>query len=598
MSSQAQPLEALSLEEKLSAVKARREQLGMIGMKLMMENPLFAVDSAEIRGNSYRVFKNAPQNMAEMLAQASSHGDKDFIIHEDERISFAETWSRACRLANVLKASFNLKKGDRVAIAMRNYPEWCIGYMAVMALGGVVVPLNAWWKSDELEFALKDCEAKTVIVDAKRMSYIRPFSQDMGLTLILARGGIEDIDGEGGLGDNEYSYEDLLETNNNTTMPAHNTQPEDDYCILYTSGSTGKPKGVILTHRSSISTLLSWMFLSQIIKTVNGGVSPFGEVPGILVSIPLFHVTGMQQSFLLSYIAGRKIAFMYRWSGEAAVDIINKEKLTNFMGVPSQAFELIEASGEKGLPTMLDIRTGGAKCPPEHGRQLIKKFPHAGVAPGYGLSETCALGSVMSKDDYALFPDSTGVAAPPVTDLKIMNVDDENDFKACGVNEAGEIWLRSPANFRGYLNLPELTERTLSKDGWFRTGDIGRVDENGLVFILDRIKDIIIRGGENISCAEVEARVYEFAGVSEAAVFSVPDELLGERVGLVVFPKPDTKIDIKALRNFIADDLAGFKVPEKIWISPMSLPRLASEKFDKNTVRTIALQNKPDFETS
>ncbi|MAW79931.1 MAG: hypothetical protein CMI63_06810 [Parvularcula sp.] len=548
--------------------------------KLLSENPMFKVGEAEIRGNVYRVFENAPPSLAALFAQgAATHGEKEFLIFEDERVSSAELWRRACRLAHALQDELGVKQGDKVALAMRNFPEWCVTYMAVIALGGVIVPLNAWWKDEELHYGLEDCGAKIVIADARRLEYLLPSKKDLGLTLVLAR---EDADGA------DYRFEDLLERSNNDSMPAVDIHPDDDFCIVYTSGSTGHPKGVVLTHRGAISALFSWSFVAAILKELRDGVSPFGDNPGILLGIPLFHVTGSHSIFLLSYMVGRRVVMMYRWDPKEAAAVINREKLTNFVGVPSQSFELMQAVGPEGLPTLIDIAAGGAKRPADHVKKLAEKFQNGKPSSGYGLSETNALGCVISQGDYQLRPDSTGRPVPPVTDIKIVK--DGEDQPAGSV---GEVWIRSPANFRGYHNLPEETAKSITSDGWFRTGDLGRMDEEGYLYIVDRLKDLIIRGGENISCLEVENRVYEHGDVAEAVVFSVPDEVLGERVGLVVYPKEGMTIDAADLREFLAEELAAFKVPERIWISPSKLPRLGTAKFDKITVRKIALQHPP-----
>ena len=547
--------------------------------RLLAEDPLFAVGEAEIRGNAYRIFKNAPPNLVGLFLYGTQFGDKDLIVYEDERLSFAETWSRACRLAHALKKRFDIGKGERVAIAMRNYPEWCVSYMAIISLGAVAVPLNAWWKTEELRFALADCGAKLVIADERRLGYILPFKDELGLTLILARG-------EAGGAD--HLYNDILASSEDTTLPAAEIAPDDDFCIVYTSGSTGEPKGVILTHRGAVTTLLSWAFMASAIKEARGGVSLFGDDPGVLLAVPLFHVTGSHSLFMMSLLIGRRIVMMHKWEPERAVELIDKYRLTNFVGVPSQSYELMEAAAAASLPSLMDIGSGGAKRPPEHVRMLKAKFPGANPTSGYGLSETNALGCVISLDDYQKHPDSTGRPVPPLCDIKIITETGE-----ARTGEVGEIWIRSAANFRGYLNLPEETARCLTADGWFKSGDLGRFDEEGFLYIVDRVKDLIIRGGENISCLEVENRAYEYAGVAEAAVFSVPDEVLGERVGLVVFPKRGAALDPHALRNFMSAALAEFKAPERIWISPAPLPRLGTEKFDKRTIRMIALQHPP-----
>ena len=549
--------------------------------RILAEEPMFAVGEADIRGNTYRVFKNAPPSLVGIFLFGTQFADKDFLIYEDERLTFAETWERACRFANALARDFKIGKGDKVAIAMRNFPEWCISYMAIISLGAVVVPLNAWWKNEELHYGLADCGAKLVIVDDKRMERILPCKKDLGLTLILARGG-----GEGA----DHHYEDLLESCWDASVPSVDIQPEDDFCIVYTSGSTGNSKGVILTHRGVVSTLLSWAFVASALKEARGGESLFGDNPGILLAVPLCHVTGSHSLFLMSMLIGRRVVMMYKWDPKKAVELINHHQLTNFVGVPSQSYELVDAAGDTSMPSLLDIGSGGAKRPPEHVKLLKKKFPNANPASGYGLSETNALGCIISLDDYQKHPDSTGRPVPPVTDIKIMMEEGEAQ-----TGEVGEIWIRSPANFRGYLNLPEETAKSLTPDGWFKSGDLGRFDEEGFLYIVDRTKDVIIRGGENISSLEVEHRAHEFPGVAEVAAFSVPDEVLGERVGLVVYPKPGATVEPLALRDFIASELAEFKVPERIWISPVPLPRLGTEKFDKRTVRMIALQHPPAY---
>lgn len=557
------------------------EQITASAFRLLVENPLFKVGSATIRGNEYRVFENAPANLTGIFRLGAGHGDKEFLYYEGETWTYAQMWAETVRCADALANGVGVKKGDRVALAMRNYPEWCAVYMAVISLGAVVVPLNAWWKTEELKYALRDCGAKVAVVDDKRLDYIRPFKDDLGVKTVLVRSAADGAD---------WCYADLVGESRAGDLPQVAIDSDDDYAIYYTSGSTGNPKGVVLTHRGAISTLMSWAFLASAVKDARGGVSLFGDDPGVLLGIPLFHVTGSHAIFLMSWIVARRMAVMYRWDPALAVDMINRRRLTNFVGVPSQSFELIEAAGDTSMPTLIDIGSGGAKRPPEHVKKLKEKFAGANPSSGYGLTETNAAGCVISLGDYQQRPDSTGRALPPLTDIKIMG-----DAGDCKTGEVGEIWIRSAANFRGYLNLPEDTARALTPDGWFRTGDLGRLDDEGFLYIVDRLKDLIIRGGENISCLEVEARAYAHPAVAQTIAFSVPDDALGERVGLVVHPKDGARFDPKELRDFMARELAGFKLPERIWISPAPLPKLGTEKFDKQTIRRIALQHPPQW---
>ncbi len=555
------------------------DMIAASAFKLLMSDPAFKVGQATIRGNEYRVFENAPPNLAGIFALGKAHGAKDFLYFESETWTHARLWSEAGRFANALSGGLGLKKGDRVAIAMRNYPEWCAAFFAIVSIGAVVVPLNAWWKTEELRYALKDCGAKLVIGDDKRLDLMAPFKDELGLTFIAVRCARDFA---------EHRWDDLAARANTDAMPLSDIGPEDDYAIYYTSGSTGNPKGAILTHRGAISTLMSWMLILASITDANGGKPLHGDNPGVVLAIPLFHVTGSHAIFLMSWILGRRMAMLYRWDAREAIDSINKHRLTNFVGVPRQSYELIEAAGSTPMPTLVDIGSGGAKRPPDQVRKLKEKFPNANPSSGYGLTETNAAGCVISLGDYQKRPDSTGRALAPLCDLKIVG-----ETVEASSGEVGEIWIKTASNFRGYLNLPDDTANALTADGWFRSGDLGRLDGEGFLYIVDRLKDLIIRGGENISCLEVEARAYQHPAVAQAQVFSVPDEVLNERVGMVVHPREGVPFDPQSLRDFMARELAGFKCPERIWISPQPLPKLGTEKFDKRTIRRVALQHRP-----
>ena len=565
----------------LKDVKLDLPTLMQAAMKVLSENSLFQVGEAEIRGNRYRVFNNIPKNLGRFFAETTAaQGEKPFLTYEGERLSFADLQDRALRFARGLADQYGVKPGDHVAIAMRNYPEWCVAYLGLAALGAVAVPLNAWWRGDELKFGLEDSGAKIAIVDGRRLEYILPFKKALGLTLVLARD-----KGEGA----DARLEDLIDKSEPLAEIA-DPDPDERYCIVYTSGSTGRPKGVVLTHRSALSAIYSWFFLVNVLEEARGGKLA-GDNPGILLAVPLFHVTGSHSIFMLSFLLGRRAVMMHRWNAEEAATLIKDEQLTNFVGVPSQSFELMRASGNDGLPTLVDVGAGGAKRPPDQVAKLASAFANAMPSSGYGLSETNGLGSVISLNMYQERPGSTGRPVPPLTDMKIVK-----DGKDCPRGEVGEVWIRTPANFAGYWNLPDDTKKALTEDGWFRTGDLGYMDDQDFLFIVDRLKEIIIRGGENISCLEVEAAAYEHETVAEAAVFAVPDDVLGERVGLVVYPKDGSGLEASDLHEFMCERIAGYKVPERIWVSPAPLPRLGTEKFDKLTVKKIALQHPPTLE--
>jgi len=555
------------------------ERLLASAMKLLMQEPLFKVGSATIRGSDYRIFENAPENLLGVFREGAARGNAPFLHYDDETLSYEDLWRDAEAFGRTLAADWGVRKGDIVALAMRNYPEWCVAFMGVVSIGAVAAPLNAWWTTDEFRYALGDCGARIVIVDGKRLELISPLREEFGLKFILARDAGDAA---------SPRLDEAVERGRAHPAVEVAIAADDDLAIYYTSGSTGKPKGVILTHRGTVMTLWTWRFIMSAITDANNGAPIHGDNPGVLLTIPLFHVTGSHAIFLLSYLIGRRVVIMRKWRADEAVRLIRTHAVTNFVGVPSQSYELIDAAGDEPMPSLIDIGSGGAKRPPEQVAALTAKFPQANASSGYGMTETSALGCVISLEDYKARPGAAGRPAPPLVEARIVG-----EAGDAPLGEVGEIWLRSAANFRGYLNLPKETAETLTPDGWVKTGDLGFMDAEGFITIVDRKKDMIIRGGENISCLEVEARAYEYHAVAEAAAFSTPCDQLNERVGLVVYPRPGEAIDPAALAAFMGQTLARFKCPERIWISPGPLPRLGTEKFDKRTIRAVALRHPP-----
>ena len=555
----------------------KTEEIQATVEKFLAEEPMFGCQPGTIRGVDYeRVFNMSNMSLRDILAvKTQEFADQEFMVYQDKRYLFKEVWAKGCQFANALIDTYGVKPGDRIAIAMRNYPEWCIAYLGIIAAGGTVLPLNAWWQAEELCYALTDSGAKIVVGDAKRISFLHPHKEELGLTLISA---VEESD----LAD--ASFEELTK-DASPEMPPVAIDPESDFCILYTSGSTGKPKGVLLTHRGVVSAVLSWSLLLNVIETLRPNANVRPENPAMLVTLPLFHVTASHSSFLLSYLGGRKIVFMYRWDVQDALKLIDDENITNLLMVPTQSHEIVEAASPEQLAGLRDIATGGAKRPAHHVMEMKEKFPAINSSSGYGLTETNALGCINALTDYQARPDSTGRAVPPVTKVAIF----DQEMNELPVGEVGEICIKSPANFRGYLGMEEETNRVLTKDGWFKTGDLGKLDEDGFVYIVDRLKELIIRGGENISCLEVENEIYKYDGVMEATVFGIPDDKMGEIVGAVVYPGENT-VDAGELHSFLKGNIAGFKVPERIWISPQQLPRGGTGKIDKRATREFAVQ--------
>jgi acyl-CoA synthetase (AMP-forming)/AMP-acid ligase II len=544
----------------------------------------FQIMPMTVRGIDYpAVFALSNMSLREVLA-LKTHENKDlpFIVYEDERYTVGELWARSMRFAHWLNKR-GVGQGHRVAIAMRNYPEWCMAYLGIVAAGATVVPLNAWWRTEELHYGLEKSGARLVVTDAKRAEMMAPCKDEFGLTFIAGREEVQHQD--------ESLTAIIADESLPTEMPTAPIDPDSDYCLLFTSGSTGHPKGALLTHRGVLNAVLSWSFMLNVLQTIRPELDILPENPGILLSLPLFHVTGLHSVFLLSYLSGRKVVFTYRWDPAEAASVIEEEKLTHVLGVPTMAYDLAKAAGPGQLDTLVDIGTGGAKRPETQVAFQRERYPDISASSGYGLTETNALGTHISLGDYKDRPSSTGRAIPPVTEIAAFS----EDGQRLPAGEMGEICIKSPANMRGYLDNDDATKAAFHPEGWFRTGDVGIVDEDGFVTIKDRLKDMIIRGGENVSCLEVENVLLSYPGVDEAAAFAVPHEKLGEVVGAAVHG--DDAVELEALQRHAQEHLASFKVPTRFWRSPTMLPRGTTGKIDKRMIRTVSGEHPPHFQS-
>lgn len=547
---------------------------------LIASDPRFELTEAEICGVSYRVFRNAPPNLRAFLQSAAAgYGDDgEVLVFQDERWSYSRFVAEVRQLANAMTDELGIRPGDRVALAMRNYSELPVLILAAASAGAIAVPMNGWWSEPEFAYALEDCGAKAVFADEGRYGRIAPSAARLGLPLVAVRGAAGPL-----------RYE-ALRDRAGSAWPSCAIDPDDDFAILYSSGSTGRPKGVVLTHRSAISAVYSWLLWRELGPLVSGLAAPT-QPPSWLITTPLFHVTALQANFLLGLAAGAKLILLYKWDAEEAVRIIETERVTRISGVPTQSADLLEAACRLGakLETLQQIGSGGAKRPAAQVGQLAQAFPGAVVSTGWGMTETNALGIMLAGDDYLAHPDAAGRPTPPLQEMRI--VDATGREVPCG--EVGELIVKSPANMRCYLNQPEATAEVL-RDGWLHTGDLARMDENGLIYIVDRIKNIIIRGGENVATLEVEDALHQHPDVLEACVFPVPDERLGELVGAAVRLRPGSAvIDGRQLAEYLAGRLAHFKVPERIWLWTEPLPRGATGKLDRRALQQLCLAGGP-----
>ena len=503
----------------------------------------FEIEELSIRGIPTRTWKTAPATLRAVLELSSLHGDKDFLVYEDERVTFAEHFRIVATLARALGEQFGVTKGDRVAIAMRNLPEWVMAFWASIAVGAVVVPLNAWWTGAELAYGLNDSGTTVVFVDEERQGRILPQLDEIpGLRAMVvcceqpeagggrraAKGSTVDRSGSASLP--VIPFSDLTtDIDEGVTLPDASIDRDDDATIFYTSGTTGRPKGAVGTHRNSVSNLMNLFFVSTV-----GSMRRSGAVADVgsgtqnanLLSVPLFHATGCHAVLVSNTAAGGKLVMMHHFDPERALELIERERITIFGGVPAMVMQVIDSPNfaKRDTSSVRSISYGGAPCPPDLVRRIKEHFPAGAPGNGYGLTETSAMTTMNSGDDYVRKPDSVGPPAP-----------------VCDV------------------------------------------------YIVDRAKDMIIRGGENVYCVEVEAALFEHPAVADCAVIGVPHPVLGEEVGAVVALRPGTDVGADELARFVGERLAAFNVPTRFWFRAEPLPRNPAGKVLKRQLRTELL---------
>ena len=532
---------------------------------------MFPLVEAEIGGQRLEVFKNAPPSLRHLFAVARGRGDQVFLVYEDERWSFADVMAKVDATAAMLVERYGIARGDRVAIAMRNYPEFVTTFAAVTSVGAIAVLMNAWWTAEELAYGLEDSGTKLLVADAERIERAYPAMDRLGFRAVAVR-----MDAPPAGVDRLADVRKL-----DAPMPEVEVGPDDDATILYTSGTTGHPKGAVSTHRAVLNALVAFACRTVINRMMYPPAEAHPFPTSFILVVPLFHVTGLVPVMMSCFAAGYKLVMMHKWSPERALELIERERVTQFVGVPTQSFDLLEspAFAKHDTSSLANVGGGGAPAPPELVRRIDKSFARGTPGIGYGMTETNAYGPGNSGPDILRKPRSAGRTVP-IMEVKVVGEDGRERPRG----EIGEIWFRGPNLIRGYWNKPEATAETIV-DGWLKSGDLGRMDEEGFVYVEDRKKDMVLRAGENVYCAEVEAALYEHPAVHEAAVFGLPHERLGEEVACAVVPKRGQALDAEVLRRHLAQHIAGFKIPTVWEIHAEPLPRNPAGKILKRGLR-------------
>ena len=544
--------------------------------------PFELIDST-VFGRACRFFKNAPATLRDLYYDNAS--DLEFLVYEDELLTYAEAYSKSAQIAQLLIRQYGITKGDRVAISMRNYPEWVLSFMAVTSIGGIAVAMNSLWRPDEMAYGLLDSGAKVLLADEERLARFAQIENTPGQTLDVQTIAIR-----------TSAYPDSPELSallaqqarehGVLAMPEQCPDAEDDATILYTSGSTGHPKGVVSCHKNILAALMSWeLDQTCAIAMLPEPPPPPPQQAATLLAVPLFHATGSHAVYLASYRHQRKIVCMYKWDAALAAELIEVEKISSVIAPAAMTGDLVQEATrtQRDLGSLAAVGGGGAPRAPDQVRNIDQSFANALPNTGWGMTETNAIGTGIGGMDYLEHPESSGRCSA-VMELSV--IDDDGNALAAG--ERGELLIRGAGVFRGYWNRPDANEETFLPGGWMRTGDVAYLDDEGYLYIVDRIKDLVIRGGENIGCGEVEAALLEHPLVQEASVYAVPDERLGEEVGTTLYVSSDITED--ELSGFLQERLAKFKVPRYVYQQQAPLPRTASGKILKRDLREEACQ--------
>ncbi|WP_338467538.1 class I adenylate-forming enzyme family protein [Novosphingobium sp. ZN18A2] len=550
-------------------------EIAKVQQALFAPGGMFHTTPIERFGRELPMIAAAPPSLAHYFEQFTElQADKVFIVDGDLRLTFRDVYDAARTAAGGLVEGHKLQKGDRVGIAARNSANWVVAYMAVLMAGGCATLLNGWWQGEELVHGIDLVGCRFVIADDQRAKRLEGTAHSADIMLMQ-----HDCPPAEGLAT-------FVAKGGGAETPLPELTGDDLATVLYTSGSTGPSKGAYSDHRGVVQGTFNYLAQSVLmlgVLTGRGEAPAADQQPVTLVNVPLFHVTGEVPILLQSYALGRRLVLMPKWDAEKAMQLIEREKATYFVGVPLMSYEIATHPnrGKYDLSSCVTFAAGGAPRPVEHVEQIRDALPQGFPIIGYGLTETNGVGCGNFNENYMAKPNSTGPASLPLVDLAIL----DDDGNALPPKAMGEVSIRSVCNFLGYWDNPEATKAAIMPDGYFRTGDLGYLDEDGYLFIVDRKKDIIIRGGENIATVEVESAIYAHPDIAEASVFGLPDDRFGEVPAAVYLAKPGHTLTPEALAEFLGQHIAPFKIPAKFWQVTEPLPRLGTEKVDKRALR-------------
>jgi len=528
----------------------------------------FEVAPVVIDGIELRDFVRTPDTIVDLFRMGVAHEDLVHTVYGEERLTFREMRAQAAALAKALRDDFGVGIGDRVAIAMRNLPEFVIAFWGGALNGAIVAPLNSLWTGEELTYGLEDCGAKVAFLDPDRTEKAKEHGVPAGTTVVTVRSHEHDL-----------AFDDLV---HGDPLPADEFAQltrDDLITILYTSGTTGRPKGAPATNRAHITSIFNMAFANAREAIISQRAPKPPRQTATLSAQPLFHIGGVA-SIISGPMGGTKLVMMHKWNLEEAVRLAKEEGVTNLGGVPTIARQFLDypGIGELGL----DVRgfpMGGAAVPPDLPIRAVETFGHdIQLLNGYGLTETTSACATNIGVEFEEHPDSVG-RANLTADIRIVDL----DGSVLPVGERGEICFLSPQNTKGYWNNPEATAEVF-RDGWFHSGDVGYLDDDGFLYVSDRLKDVVIRGGENIYCPEVEAVIFQHPAVAEVVVFGLPEQVMGERLCAAVVVRDGESLDLDDLRAHVGEHLAGFKCPEALFLTD-ELPKTATSKVAKRELR-------------